>query len=153
MGKVDTDLRPHNMVLSNYEGKTSHILGLIQVSLSVGSIVRPTLFMVIGPKVNYNLLLGREWIHRIMVVPSILHLRLSIWWGDGIVENMEVDHGYFTVDVKMVNKRNFDEALTTIPPCYPEDATFRPHPNTTSVLTLHPTHDFIWDDEDHDHDA
>lgn len=29
MGKTDEDLRPHNMVLSNYEGKTSNILGVI----------------------------------------------------------------------------------------------------------------------------
>ena len=45
IGKFDTDLKPHNMVLSNYEGKTSHILGTIQVNLSVGSTSRPTLFI------------------------------------------------------------------------------------------------------------
>lgn len=36
-GKRNEDLRPHNMVLHNYEGKTSHILGVIQVDLSAGS--------------------------------------------------------------------------------------------------------------------
>lgn len=55
----DADLQPHNMVLSNYEGKTSHILGVIQVELSIGSITRTTLFMVITSNANYNLLLGR----------------------------------------------------------------------------------------------
>lgn len=30
-GKADKDLRPHNMVLSNYEGKTGHILCVMQV--------------------------------------------------------------------------------------------------------------------------
>lgn len=34
MGKCDDDLRQHNMVLSNYEGKTSNILGNIQVDLA-----------------------------------------------------------------------------------------------------------------------
>lgn len=47
MGRADKDLRPHNMVLSNYEGRISNILGVIQVDLSVGSTSRPTLFMVI----------------------------------------------------------------------------------------------------------
>lgn len=61
------------MVFSNYEGNTSHILGVIQVSLSVGLTVRPTLFMVILSKENYNFLLGREWIHGIGAVPSTLH--------------------------------------------------------------------------------
>lgn len=43
MGKTNKDLRPHNMVLSNYEGKTSNILGVIQVDLSVGLTSRPIL--------------------------------------------------------------------------------------------------------------
>lgn len=29
VGKFNTDLHPHNIVLFNYEGKTSHILGII----------------------------------------------------------------------------------------------------------------------------
>lgn len=65
MGKGEEDLRPHNMVLSNYEGKTSSILGVIQVELAVGTTTRMTLFMVIKSKANFNLLLGREWIHGI----------------------------------------------------------------------------------------
>lgn len=56
----DIDVKPHNMVLSNYEGKIGQTLGVIQVDLTVGSITRPTMFMVIPAKVNYNLLLGRE---------------------------------------------------------------------------------------------
>lgn len=46
------------MVLSNYEGKTSDILGVIQVDLSVRSTSRLTLFMVIKSNSYYNLLLG-----------------------------------------------------------------------------------------------
>lgn len=65
IGKFDTDLKPHNMVLLNYEGKIGHTLGVIQVDLTIGSIIRPTMFMVIASRANYNLILGREWIHRI----------------------------------------------------------------------------------------
>lgn len=72
MGKTDEDLRPYNMVLSNYDGKTSHILDVIQVELFVGSTSRPILFMVITSNANYNLLLVREWIHGINMVPSTL---------------------------------------------------------------------------------
>lgn len=66
MGRTDEYLRPHNMVLSNYESKTSNTLGVIHVYLSVVSNSRPTLFMVIKSNVNYNLLLGREWIHKLV---------------------------------------------------------------------------------------
>lgn len=61
--KFDTDLRPHNMVPSNYEGRTSQTLGVIQVDVTMGYITRPTILMVIASRASYNFLLGREWIH------------------------------------------------------------------------------------------
>lgn len=78
IGKFDTNLRPHNMVLSNYEGKISYSLEVIEVNISVGTITRLTLIMVVASKVNYNLLLGREWIHGVGAVPLTLHQRISI---------------------------------------------------------------------------
>ncbi|KAK2449663.1 hypothetical protein QL285_008835 [Trifolium repens] len=39
IGKYDCDLSAHNIVLSNYEGKTGHSMGAIQVDVAVGSIV------------------------------------------------------------------------------------------------------------------
>ncbi|MCH87192.1 hypothetical protein A2U01_0008058 [Trifolium medium] len=78
IGKYDTDLHSHNIVLSNYEGKTGFSMGVIQVVIAVGSTVRPTLFLVVPSKANYNMLLGREWIHGIGAVPSTLHQRLTI---------------------------------------------------------------------------
>lgn len=50
IGKYDIDLRPHNMVLSNYEGKKRHVFGVIQVDVTIGSITRPAVFMVIASK-------------------------------------------------------------------------------------------------------
>lgn len=70
--------------------------------------------MVIASKENYNLLMGHGWIHKIGVVPSTLHQRLSIWCPYGIVKNIKVDHSCFTYDVNVVNKRDFDKNLATI---------------------------------------
>lgn len=67
------DTKPHNMVLLNYEGNVGTTLGVIQVSLTVGPITRPTMFMVVESKATYNLLLGREWIHGIGDVSSSMH--------------------------------------------------------------------------------
>lgn len=78
IGKDDTNTNPHNMVLSNYEGKVGTKMRVIQVDLTVGTITRPTMFMVIVSKANYNMLLGREWIHGIEVVPSSMHQRITI---------------------------------------------------------------------------
>jgi len=38
--KNDNDLKPHNVILSNYEGKVGHSHGTLQVSLTVGMVVR-----------------------------------------------------------------------------------------------------------------
>lgn len=78
MGKFDDDLQQHNMVLSNYEGKTNNMMGVVQVDLVVGTTTCSTLFMVIDSKSNFNLLLGREWIHGIRAVHSMIHQRLII---------------------------------------------------------------------------
>jgi len=65
----------------------------------VGTVVRPTFFMVVPSKANFNLLLGREWIHGKSVVPSSMHQRISIWRGDGTIENIEADQSYFLAEV------------------------------------------------------
>lgn len=64
---------PNNMVLFNYEGKMSMSLGVIQMDVVEWTTTWPFIFVVILIKVNYNLLLGREWIHGEGAVPSMLH--------------------------------------------------------------------------------
>jgi hypothetical protein len=117
IGKTDKDLKPHNVILSNYEGTTGHFLGALQVSLTVGTVVRPTLFMVVPSKANFNLLLGREWIHGICVVPSSMHPRILIWRDDGTIENIEVDQNYFLAEVNQITRKTFDKSLANIAPC------------------------------------
>ena len=71
-------------MLSNYEGKSGNSFGAIEVDLVVGSVKRSTLFLVVPSRSNYNLLLGREWIHSVGAVPSTMHQRLSLWREDGL---------------------------------------------------------------------
>lgn len=134
------------MVLPNYEGKIGQTLGIIQVDLTVGSITRSKMFMVIPAKANYNLLLGREWIHVIGAVPSTMHQRISIWREDGVVENVEGDQSYFMAEVNHVDKRNFDRNLAHIGPCYPVEEGYAPNKNALYFLTLH-RNGFQWDRE------
>ena len=146
IGMQDSDVRPHNMVLSNYEGKVGKTLGVIQVNLTVGSLTRPTMFMVIAAKANYNMLLGREWIHGIGAVPSSMHQRLVLWRDDGIVENIEADQSYYMTDINHVDKRNFDRNMANIGPCNPPEEYFEPNENAYYSLTLRPN-GFQWDRE------
>lgn len=91
IGTYCTDLKPHNMVLSNYEGKIGHTLGAIQIDLTINSITRPTMFMVITLRYNQNLLMGSEWIYDIGAIPSSLHQRISIWRQVSFIENVKDD--------------------------------------------------------------
>jgi len=88
-------LKPHNVVLTNYEGTTGKSLGAVEVELIVGSVSKTTTFMVVQSKANFNVLLGREWILGVGAVPSTLHQRIAIWREDGLVENIEADQSYF----------------------------------------------------------
>lgn len=93
------------MVMSNYEGKISKALRVIQVNIVVGIIIRQTLFVVIPSKVNYNLFLGREWIHGVGAVPSSIHQRISIWRPNSIVENVEADQSFFLSQVNNIDNK------------------------------------------------
>lgn len=147
IGKYDTDAEPHNMVLSNYEGKVNSTLGVIQVELTVGTVTRSTMFMIMDTKANYNLLLGREWIHGVGVVPSSMHQRITIWWPNGIVENIEAYQGYFKTLINHINRRQFDKHLANIASCDPANFAFTPYDNAYCSLYLHPNNGFRWDRE------
>jgi len=84
-------LKPHNVILSNHEGKSGSCFGTVKVDLVVGTVKRQTLFLVVASKANFNLLLGREWIYGVGDVPSTLHQRLTLWKEDGVLENVEAD--------------------------------------------------------------
>nr|KYP41306.1 hypothetical protein KK1_037326 [Cajanus cajan] len=68
-GKSTADLKPHNILISDYAGKSSHPEGMILLNVQIGSMKRTTMFIVTPSKANFNVLLGREWIHGVGVVP------------------------------------------------------------------------------------
>jgi len=60
--------------------------------------------MVVPSKTNFELLLGKEWIHEIGVVPSSMHQRITIWRDDGTVKSIEADQSYFLAEVNQMTK-------------------------------------------------
>ena len=98
--------------------------------------------MVVPSKANFNLLLGREWIHDIGVVPSSMHQRISIWIDDGIVENIEADQSYFLAEVNQITRKTFDKNLAKIAPCSFTKSDDANQADASSVK-LHPTHGFM----------
>jgi hypothetical protein len=152
IGLVDSDLKPHNIVLTNYEGTTGNSLGAVEVDLIVRSVSRTTTFIVVPSKVNFDVLLGREWIHGVGAVPSTLHQRIAIWREDGLVENIEADQSYFLVEVNNITKKNFDKQLATIPPVLSLGPKYMISEDEMSSMKLFPESGFVWERELVDHD-
>jgi len=109
-------------------------------------VVRPTLFMLVPSKANFNLLIGREWIHGIGVVPSSMHQRISIWRDDGMVESIEADQSYFLAEVNQITRKTFDKNLAKIAPCSSAKSD-NANQVVASSVKLHPTHGFMWERE------
>jgi len=144
IGLCEIDLKPHNVVLTNYEGTSGHSLGAVEVGLVVGSIKRNIMFLVVPSKANFNALLGRELIHGVGVVPSTLHQIVSIWREDGLVENIEANQSYFRAEVNTITKENFDKQLANIPPCISLGPTYEVQNDKMFSMQLIPKYGFQW---------
>ena len=67
---------------------------MIILELTIGSKTLATAFFVADVQGNYNVLLGRDWLHANQCVPSTLHQQL-IQWVDDEVEIVRADDSAF----------------------------------------------------------
>jgi hypothetical protein len=87
----DGDLMKTNMVLNGFEGGEGvEAKGIISLELTVGSKTLATAFFVAEVQGNYNVLLGRDWLHANQCVPSTMHQQL-VQWVDNEVEVVQAD--------------------------------------------------------------
>ncbi|KEH17079.1 hypothetical protein MTR_0046s0090 [Medicago truncatula] len=98
IGLCDSDLKPHNVILTNYEGTSGNSLGAIELEQRMDT-----------------------WCGR---SPSTMHQRIAIWKNDGFVENVEANHSYFLAEVNTITKKNFDKQLAHITPVMSPGAGF-----------------------------
>ena len=73
------------MKMTNFIGESTNALGFYIVELTVSTKTSATVFFVMDAKLGYSLLLGRDWIHSNMCVPSTLHQQ-PMFWNNGTVE-------------------------------------------------------------------
>jgi hypothetical protein len=78
------DLKQTNMSLSGFSRESAEAKDIISKELTVGSKMVPTYFFVVDVKGQYNVLLGRDWIHANECVPSTLHQCVMQWVGDKV---------------------------------------------------------------------
>lgn len=60
-----------------------------------------TIFFIVDAKLGYSLILGRDWIHSNMFVPSTLHQQL-MFWNNGKVEVVSANQRPFSAAVNVI---------------------------------------------------
>lgn len=94
LGKTDQDLIASNASLTDFIGGVTTCQGILIMNLTIGSKMLTTPFFVIDSHASFNVLLGRDWIHACMVIPSTLHQCL-IFWNQDKVEVVWTDSSPF----------------------------------------------------------
>nr|KYP33309.1 hypothetical protein KK1_045845 [Cajanus cajan] len=104
-GKTVTDLKSHIILISDYAGKSSQPEGMILLDVQIGSVKRTTMFIVTPSKTNFNVLLGREWIHGVGAVPSTVHQKIFFGNDDEGLEVLDADQKEYEVGMYFVNQQ------------------------------------------------
>jgi hypothetical protein len=84
LGWEDDELVKTNPMLNSLGGNLMEARGIIFMELTIGSKSLATAFFVIEVQGNYNVILGRDWIHVNRCIPFTLHQFLIQWIGDEV---------------------------------------------------------------------
>jgi hypothetical protein len=90
LGREDDELVKTNLMLNSMGGNPMEAQGVISMELTIGSKSLATAFFIIEVQGNYNVILGRDWIHADRCVPSTLH-QFLIQWIDNKIEVVHAD--------------------------------------------------------------
>jgi hypothetical protein len=96
------DLIKTNITLSDFNRQTSEAQGVLSVDLTMGSKTAPTSFFIVNSKSTYTVLLGRDWIHANICIPSTMHQCLIQWDGDEVKvvhanDSIEISHATMSI--------------------------------------------------------
>ena len=75
---------PSPLNVRPYNSTSRKVMGTFKAFCKIGPIKTIVEFHVMDITPNYNLLLGRSWLHPIGAIPSSLHQKMKIPWKGGI---------------------------------------------------------------------
>ncbi|BFG20920.1 hypothetical protein CerSpe_071940 [Prunus speciosa] len=84
LDKSKEDLIPSDVVMSSFVGDKSKTIGVLPLKITVADQTRVAAFYVVESSVDYNILLGRDWIHQSGCIPSSLFQLLFFWDGQKV---------------------------------------------------------------------
>ncbi|CAL9019056.1 unnamed protein product, partial [Prunus brigantina] len=81
LAKTKEDLIPSDVFMSSFVGDKSKTIGVLPLKITVADQTRIAAFYVVESNMDYNILLGRDWIHQAECIPSSLFQLLFFWDG------------------------------------------------------------------------
>lgn len=94
LGKTDDDFVPTGIAISSFIGIVTSTKSVFLIELMVGTGKNMSIFFVVDSQFHFNALLGRDYIHSNLCVPSSLQQSLLFWNNDN-VEMVQADRKPF----------------------------------------------------------
>ncbi|KAM1329403.1 hypothetical protein ACFX2F_013578 [Malus domestica] len=79
LGRGTEDLIPTDLTVSSFSGAITKTLGILPLEVDLGSKQIMLAFFVVDCTSTYGALLGKDWIHQSLVVPSTLHQQVAVY--------------------------------------------------------------------------
>ena len=99
--------------MSAFTREVSKTLGIQPIYITIGNKTALSAFFVIDSTINYNILLGRDWIHVNWCVSSSLHQFLLFWKGNE-VEVVQAEKQPFMAATGLLEARYYDQEFGPI---------------------------------------
>ncbi|CAL8169760.1 unnamed protein product [Prunus armeniaca] len=112
MRRTEKDLIPTRLTVTNFAGGITKTHGILDVDVIVESKeLKIAFFVVDTTSTTYNALLGRDWIHQSLCVPSTLHQQLALWNEEGYMEIVEANPRPFLPSAMCFEARYYHDDL------------------------------------------
>jgi hypothetical protein len=99
--------------ITGFQGDKKESLGYVIVDLAVGPIRTATKFHIIDAQTNYQIILGRSWMHRFAVIPSSYHQCLKAIWAGKKVTVAASDRPFEVCEAHLSDSVYFTEMEET----------------------------------------
>ncbi|KAM2531101.1 hypothetical protein PS1_028885 [Malus domestica] len=83
MGRGTEDLFPTDLTVSSFSGAITKTHGILPLEVDLGSKQIMLAFFVVDCTSTYGALLGRDWIHQSLAIPSTLHQQVAVYHEAG----------------------------------------------------------------------
>ena len=113
MGRNISDMIETEVAMSTFTREVPKTLGILSIDITIGSKISLYAFFVINSTANYNIFLGRDWIHANWCVSSSLHQLLLFWKGNEVAV-VWVDKQPFMAATSYVEARYYDQEFDPI---------------------------------------